>query len=103
MPDKPTAPADPSSAPVQDQPTKETFPTREEREELRRIYPCEHSETYEWIHEVCDAIDTLEQRLAAAEEDTEKIAELSTGWKYGNEGAHLLRIHDIAARKEGKP
>ena len=34
-------------------------------------------------------------KIHVLQEALSKIAELSTGWKHGSEGVHLLRINDI--------
>ncbi len=101
MPDKPTAAADLSTAPVQDQPTPKAaaIPTREEREELRRIYEAIPGEMSEDVLNGLDAIDILEQRLAAAEADT---ARLDWGIRIIVDGVVSERIIDCYSEFEAR-
>lgn len=58
------------------------------------------------VSEVCARSLIVSKNRQVALQD---IQRLSTGWKYGNEGNHLLRINDVAsaaidaAMKEPKP
>ena len=48
------------------------------------------------VGQLLDALTEAERRAEAAEKLLRDVSELSTGWRAGNEGVHLLRINDIA-------